>query len=104
MTDLNKRYQHKKYIKHIPHANKSICLFVILKYYIHIYYNMECIICFENLIDECKINCSHSICKICLYKWIEERKVTCPICRIQMKHFYLHDEMFELIIYKKIIV
>jgi len=64
----------------------------------------ECIICFENIIDKCYINCSHSICKICLYKWIEMRKVTCPICRIEMKHFYLNGEIYELIIYKKITI
>ena len=66
----------------------------------------ECIICFENIIDKCYINCSHSICKICLYKWIEMRKVTCPICRIQMKHvtFLISIHFYELIIYKKITI
>lgn len=65
---------------------------------------MECIICFENLIDECKINCNHSFCKTCLYRWINKRKVTCPICRNEIKYFILNGEMYEIVIYKKITI
>lgn len=66
--------------------------------------NNECIICFEQLVNECFINCNHSICKKCLFKWIQKQKITCPICRRTMKYFTLHGEIYEILIYKKIII
>jgi len=41
----------------------------------------NCGICFENMIDNIKLNCDHVYCNRCIKKWLTEKSNTCPTCR-----------------------
>jgi len=41
----------------------------------------NCGICFENMIDNIKLNCEHVYCNRCIKKWLTEKSNTCPTCR-----------------------
>ena len=42
-----------------------------------------CTICLDNISIKCKLECKHSYCKECIYKWICKQRInfTCPLCR-----------------------
>lgn len=46
------------------------------------YNKIECPICFSSTYDNINLNCGHSYCNNCGYKWFKtENKKTCPTCR-----------------------
>ena len=51
---------------------------------------IKCSICLNEDIEDnilCSTDCSHKFCKICLDKWFDHGKVSCPICRREIKYF-----------------
>lgn len=42
--------------------------------------SFECSICFTDRNDKINLDCNHSFCKKCLYKWFSKNN-TCPCCR-----------------------
>lgn len=42
--------------------------------------SFECSICFTERTDKINLECNHSFCKKCLYKWFSKNN-TCPCCR-----------------------
>jgi E3 ubiquitin-protein ligase SHPRH len=64
----------------------------------------ECSICFEPFILKCITSCNHKFCKLCLHRWFQKNKISCPICRKNILYYNLHGEQYEVIIYKKIII
>ena len=51
---------------------------------------IKCSICIENDIEDntlCSTNCSHQFCKQCLDEWFDQGKITCPMCRSDIKYF-----------------
>ncbi|CAF1233679.1 unnamed protein product [Rotaria magnacalcarata] len=43
--------------------------------------NLKCSICNEAMIDPVVTQCHHSFCRLCLEKWIQTDRLTCPSCR-----------------------
>lgn len=64
----------------------------------------ECSICFEIYENECKTNCNHSFCEDCLHKWFKKKKISCPICREDIKYYILDGEEYEVIFNRKMIL
>ena len=60
---------------------------------------MECPVCFEtkNQLDLCLTNCNHLFCIDCLDKWFYTKKITCPICRVNIKYYKHNDIIHKLI-------
>ena len=61
---------------------------------------INCSICLKENIhekDRCETNCNHSFCKKCLDDWFDRGKITCPLCRGEIKYFN-HDKQFNRII------
>lgn len=46
--------------------------------------DLSCAVCHEIYINPLIINCSHSFCKFCLYKWLSSKKSDCPQCRVRV--------------------
>lgn len=65
---------------------------------------MNCVICLEPYVNQCTTNCHHEFCKICLDNWIISRKISCPICRTKIRYYLFNGEIYEIIIYRKIII
>jgi hypothetical protein len=40
----------------------------------------ECSICYEEIKDKISLECNHSFCKECIYRWVV-KSGTCPMCR-----------------------
>ena len=66
--------------------------------------HMNCVICLEPYVNQCQTNCHHEFCKICLDNWIISRKISCPICRTKIRYYLFNGEIYEIIIYRKIII
>eukprot|EP01135_Chromosphaera_perkinsii_P002331 Nk52_evm117s221 gene=Nk52_evmTU117s221 len=50
----------------------------------------ECVICCEDLFDECKaavVECGHEFCLGCILRWFKV-KGTCPLCNCTIKHVH----------------
>ena len=62
---------------------------------------MECPICYEDMEGKCILNCNHSLCKKCLYRWLLKEKKTCPMCRGIIRNFYYKGFLYEMQIKKK---
>ncbi|CAF4455138.1 unnamed protein product [Rotaria sp. Silwood2] len=43
--------------------------------------NLKCSICNGTLMDPVVTGCHHSFCRLCLQKWVQTGKSTCPTCR-----------------------
>jgi hypothetical protein len=43
----------------------------------------ECSICYETVVSEVKLDCNHSFCKNCIYRWLIETQ-NCPYCRSEV--------------------
>lgn len=51
---------------------------------------IKCSICLDPEIDDnllCSTECSHQFCKSCLDKWFDRGKISCPMCREDIKYF-----------------
>jgi hypothetical protein len=49
---------------------------------------IQCCICMNND-SNCKTECNHSFCKVCIMKWYKKSK-TCPVCRQPMHIFIIN--------------
>lgn len=51
--------------------------------------NPLCSICLETIdVDhQCQTNCNHIFCKVCLDKWFDKEKISCPMCRTKIQYF-----------------
>ena len=47
---------------------------------------MLCSVCSEVFIDAKTINCGHTFCSYCIYRW-KHQKSNCPVCRTEIKHW-----------------
>ncbi|XP_020285635.1 uncharacterized protein LOC109855601 [Pseudomyrmex gracilis] len=43
--------------------------------------SLECTICLEFIKDPIKTRCGHSFCKACIWKVLQTKKTTCPLCQ-----------------------
>ena len=43
----------------------------------------ECVICFNKLVDPCKLDCDHAFCLKCI-KQSRQYLTRCPICRVEI--------------------
>ena len=50
---------------------------------------INCSICFNDISKEniCKTNCNHEFCKTCLDLWFDKNKLSCPMCRGDIRYF-----------------
>jgi len=46
---------------------------------------LQCSVCTEVFMEATTINCGHTFCKYCIYKW-QQQKSNCPVCRTDIKH------------------
>jgi hypothetical protein len=62
-------------------------------------YNFTCSICMEeiDIENKCITNCNHEFCKKCLHDWFETNKITCPICREDIKEYNNNNEKNHII-------
>ena len=62
----------------------------------------KCMICLREdneediLIDKLYTNCNHLFCKSCLEGWIKINKMTCPICRCDIKHIKENGQVYKI--------
>ena len=52
--------------------------------YCHIHY-IECSICYEEVKNKVSLECNHSFCKDCIYRWIVKAG-NCPMCRRTVRY------------------
>ena len=59
----------------------------------------ECSICLEIINPEhkCNTECDHSFCKQCLDNWFDLNKLSCPLCRKNIKYFHHNGAMNRII-------
>ena len=65
-----------------------------------------CPICFDdmNFDNRYITNCDHKFCNMCLEKWFDKGKISCPNCRIDIKYLiHMNNKVRLLIIQEKII-
>ena len=50
---------------------------------------ITCSICLGDILEgnSCKTNCNHEFCKTCLDLWFDKNKLSCPMCRTEIKYF-----------------
>ena len=51
---------------------------------------IKCSICLADDIEDfslCSTDCSHQFCKKCLDEWFDQEKISCPMCRNDIKYF-----------------
>ena len=50
---------------------------------------ITCSICLGEILSDnlCKTNCNHEFCKSCLDLWFDKNKLSCPMCRGDIKYF-----------------
>ena len=61
--------------------------------------NGQCCVCF-NTIEEnekCFLKCSHFLCQTCIDSWFDQNKITCPMCRDEIKYYKKDSENFRII-------
>ena len=57
----------------------------------------SCPICLEEIVDPCKTECEHIICKKCIEEWFKKKKDTCPLCRNIIESYHENDERVKVI-------
>ena len=66
----------------------------------------ECPICFNEMTDNnrCITNCEHEFCNVCLDKWFDKGKISCPNCRLDIKYItHMNAKVKLVVIQEKII-
>tara|TARA_B110000495_G_C22992818_1_gene584888 strand:- start:724 stop:1317 length:594 start_codon:yes stop_codon:yes gene_type:complete len=61
---------------------------------------IKCSICLIEDIEDsslCLTDCSHQFCKDCLDEWLDQKKITCPMCRSEIKYFNYQDSMNRIV-------
>ena len=56
-----------------------------------------CPICLEEIVDPCKTECEHIICKKCIEEWFKKKKDTCPLCRNVIESYHENNEKIKVI-------
>ena len=59
----------------------------------------ECSICLNELIEKntCTTGCNHKFCKVCLDEWFNSKKLSCPLCREEIKNFEYQNEKNRIV-------
>lgn len=51
--------------------------------------NLDCTICLENITCGIELDCKHIFHKDCIYKWLCFENVKCPLCRHDVRDFFI---------------
>ena len=54
---------------------------------------MNCVICYDKIKGKTSLNCGHSFCLLCIEKWYNNNKNTCPVCRKKFKKNHMYDNI-----------
>ena len=58
--------------------------------------SLNCVICYDVLMDPLQCLKGHCFCKECIYKWIDEEKKDCPACRASLSSNNVLDHVSEV--------
>ena len=61
--------------------------------------NGQCCVCFNTIegSEKCFLKCSHFLCQTCIDSWFDQNKITCPMCRDEIKYYKKDLENFRII-------
>jgi len=61
--------------------------------------NQECPICLEIINNEsiCKTSCNHFFCSECLEHLINNKKISCPLCRNIIKNYINNNNIYHIV-------
>ena len=61
--------------------------------------DITCSICLSKIPNKktCTTNCNHKFCNDCLNKWFNKKKISCPICRSNIKTYKYNNETNRII-------
>ena len=68
----------------------------------HPEYN-NCPVCYYHIEEKVILSCSHSFCKECIFTWICKNKLTCPMCRTEIKDEQLLSMAWKYGVEKKLL-
>ena len=59
----------------------------------------ECSICLSIIVDDniCTTSCYHKFCYSCLNEWFDNRKITCPMCRTNIRSYEYNNQNTRII-------
>ena len=62
--------------------------------------DIKCSICLDEDVesnDLCSTGCDHQFCKSCLDEWFDQGKLSCPMCRQEIKYFEHDNEKNRIV-------
>ena len=62
--------------------------------------DIKCSICLDEDVesnDLCSTGCDHQFCKSCLDEWFDQGKISCPMCREEIKYFEHDNEKNRIV-------
>jgi len=60
-------------------------------------YTDPCPVCLQDIMDPCKTQCGHILCKNCIEEWFKHKKATCPLCRSIIENYQENGERVKVI-------
>ena len=57
---------------------------------------LQCAVCTEVFLDACTLNCGHTFCFYCIYKWKKENS-NCPMCRSDIKYIVTLNNLDQFV-------